>query len=107
MTSHLLHAQRAARALAAVAALSIVTLAPGVAHAADSYTGTPAPKVGQVDSGAVSGASRVRTESASPSAAAGSLPVTGSDLASLALLGFGAIGVGSVLVMKTRTSGKA
>jgi LPXTG-motif cell wall-anchored protein len=86
-------------------------MAPGAALA-DTYTGTGAPIAGAVESnvlsrpsGVQSGAAAGRVQSANTgsTSSASSLPVTGSDVASLALIGFGVLGVGTVLVLKTRT----
>jgi LPXTG-motif cell wall-anchored protein len=89
------------RAFAAAAALTSTLLAPAAASA-DTYTGTPPPQVGAVDS-AVRPKAKVQSASTASASDPASLPVTGSDLASLAALGFGALGVGTVLVLKTRS----
>lgn len=91
------------RMVAAGAAGAALALAPTAAFA-DTYTGTPPPSVLSVDN--VAPAQRVRASNLTPATSAtdaASLPVTGSDLASLAMIGFGALGVGTVLVLKTRT----
>jgi len=104
------HAGRTLRGFAAAAAVAAVALAPAAAHA-ETYTGTPAPQVGSTDNAQVLGSSLNRggtvgtasTGSVSAASQSGSLPVTGGDVASLALIGFGALGVGTVMVVKTRS----
>lgn len=107
-------AARIVRGLAVTATTIVVALSPGIAHA-DDYAGAPPPKVLGTEQGRVESASAGRTSSAgrtgladrSAARAAGSqsggLPVTGTDVLPLTIIGLGAVGVGTVLVRKGRT----
>ena len=92
------HARTAARGLVASAAVAGALLLAPAAASADPYTGTPSPRVGAADSG--TGAVGA---SADPRGSSGGLAVTGSDVLPLTVLGFGALGAGTVLVLKNRS----
>ena len=93
------HLRSGVRGLAATSAIAAsLVLAPATASA-DPYTGDKPPRVGAADSGRVPGSSQQSTGSSSR----GGLPVTGSDILPLTVIGFGALGAGAVLVRKSRT----
>jgi len=90
--------------MAAAVTVAVVALAPMAAHA-DPYTGTPPPAVGGNDLGPrVLGNVQERVFSRSESSAGrgGALALTGSDVLPLTVIGAGALGLGTVLVLKNR-----
>jgi len=85
--------------LAGVALALGLMLAPAAAGA-DPYTGTPSPRVAAADTGSqVLGTSQERASSSS----SGGLAVTGSDVLPLTVIGLGALGAGTALVLKNRS----
>ena len=93
------HIQSGVRSLAATSAIAaLLVLAPAGASA-DPYTGDKPPRVGAADSGRALSTSQQSTGSSSR----GGLPVTGSDILPLTVIGFGALGAGALLVRKSRT----
>lgn len=94
------------RKIAAGGCMAVLALgvSAGAAAAQDQHSGGVAPSNGSNDAGSPSAAAA--PAAAAPAAAGGSaLPVTGSDVAGLVLLGVGAVAVGSgaVAVSKRRT----
>lgn len=87
------------RLVTVVTALFLTIGAPIAAEAVEEYVGTPPP---QVDATELQRGVQVlgTTTTRDP----GGLPVTGGDLAALALFGVGAVGIGTVLVRRGRTA---
>ena len=90
---------RARRFIGAAAALTAVLAGPTAAGATEHYVGTPPTKVEGIEL-----IKPVQVAGVQESRDPGTLPVTGGDLAGMALFGAGAVTLGTVLVRRSRTA---
>lgn len=91
---------RARRIVGAAAAVTAVIGLPTAAAATSDYVGTPPTQVQGIE--LVKPA--VQVQGAQETQDPGTLPVTGGDLAGMALFGAGAVALGTVLVRRGRTA---
>ena len=93
---------RAHRVLLAAAALAVGVVGPVAAASADDYTSPPATVLGEQLARPIPIQADASVLGASARVSGSTLPVTGGDIAGLTLIGFGALGTGTILVRRSR-----